>query len=139
MTYSLTLLENLASLYFLTTIFSFIVELFSPFYAYSSKAGEINYSYEYQEKSKKFGRTKLPIAIEWFNYFDSDWTNRLGGFDKLQGSSAYRVTRLGQQNGSMLILQREPFDYRNENHIKKRLQVEKDLELTKLLTLSINL
>lgn len=116
----------------LQEIFIFCAKLFVPFYAYSCKSGEINVSPEHQRIWNMIDTKKVPIAIEWFNYFSPEWVERFGGLEKLLAAPVFQAKPVEALGGVILILQQEPFDYTNADHLRNRHRVEEYLELPRL-------
>ena len=75
---------------------------------------------------------KVPDTIHWFNYFDAEMAERLGGNTKLLSAPAYHVAELESPPGIVLVLQREPFDFHNPAHRQRHEEVAKYLELQRL-------
>lgn len=113
----------------LQKLFVFCLELFRPFYAYFSKSGEININPRYREAFYAVDSDKVPIAIEWFNYFDPGMVQRLGGTEKILSAPGYHKSIVRALGGVLLILQRHPFDYNNAEDLDRRLLVETFLDL----------
>lgn len=122
---------NLLSYENLKSLFKFGIDLFDPHYAYMCKSGEINISEDYKARRKKYLRNKVPIVLEWFNYFNEEWVERLGGDVLLLSSPAMTCKKL--KKGILLILQETPFDYHNLQHIKRRKEVETHIRLDDIL------
>jgi hypothetical protein len=113
-------------------LFKFCIKLFEPYYAYGSKCGEVNHSNSYWQIFQTIDSDKVPVAIEWFNYFDSEMVDRLGGKEKLLSAPVYIIEPDKELNGLLLVLQKEPFDYLNSEHLKNREVVEDYLDLNRL-------
>ncbi len=116
----------------LVEIFRFCLRIFKPYYAYVAEDGEINYSLERQQRRRNIDIGKVPVAIEWFNYFDERWSDRLGGENKLLLAPVFLTESVKELNGITLILQKEPFDYKNPDHLQKRQAVEDYLDFKQL-------
>lgn len=116
----------------LKEIFVFCARLFTPFFSYSCKSGEINVSPERQRIGQMVDTQKVPIAIEWFNYFSPEWVERFGGGEKLLAAPVFQAEPVEELGGIILILQAEPFDYTNPDHLGNRHRVEEYLELPRL-------
>lgn len=116
----------------LKELFGYCIRLFVPFYAFNSKNGEINDSPEYHRLWKSIDVNKVPIAIEWFNYFGPDWVERFGSLEKLLAAPVFLAEPVEELGGAILILQEEPFDYTNPDHLQNRRRVEDYLELPRL-------
>ena len=116
----------------LEQIFLFCVEMFNPFYGFCRKSGEINHSSKMQQLNREVDVRKLPVAIEWFNYFNPDWVSRLGGPERLLAAPALHVDTVSPTNGVILILQEAPFDYLDPVHLENRNSVEEYLQLAQL-------
>lgn len=116
----------------LKEIFVFCARLFVPFWGYSSKSGEINVSSEHQRMWQIIDLDKVPVAIEWFNYFSPEWVERFGGQEKLLAAPVFQAEPVAELGGVVLILQPEPFDYTNPEHLDNRRRVEQYLNLAHL-------
>ncbi|MBE7528764.1 MAG: immunity 52 family protein [Ardenticatenaceae bacterium] len=112
-------------------LFVFGLQLFQPFYAWGTMSGEVNYSEEYR-KRPSLRETDLPPVVEWFNYYDSSIVERLGGLEKLLSVPVFLAEPVEDLGGVILILQQEPFDYTNPDHLENRRRVEEYLELPRL-------
>lgn len=75
---------------------------------------------------------KVPDTIHWFNYFDAEMIERLGGKAKLLSAPAYLVVESESPPGIVLILQREPFDFHNPAHRQRQEEAVKYLDLPRL-------
>ena len=75
---------------------------------------------------------KVPHTIHWFNYFDADMVERLGGKTRLLSAPAYSVAELESPPGVVIVLQREPFDFHNPTHRQRQEAAVKYLELGRL-------
>lgn len=113
-------------------MFTFCIGLFRPYYAYGNKSDEINYSEKREQIWHAIDSDKVPVAIEWFNYFDPAMVERLGGAEKLLSAPVYLAKPVEELGGIMLILQQEPFDYKNPKHLQRRQVVESYLDLSRL-------
>jgi hypothetical protein len=78
---------------------------------------------------------KVPDTIHWFNYFDVETVERLGGKTNLLSAPAYLVVESENPPGIVLILQREPFDFHNPAHRQRQEEVVKYLQLERLYDL----
>ncbi len=57
---------------------------------------------------------EVPQIIHWYNYFGSDFVERLGGAEKLLQAPIHLAERL--EEGILWVLQPEPFDDANPEH-----------------------
>lgn len=92
----------------LETIFYGLVKQFTPFWA--ALVDPDLYTREFQELTFRIDRTKIPETIHWFNFFDLQMAERLGGLSKIQELSAYKIEEINNPPGIVLILQQEQFD-----------------------------
>lgn len=121
------------SLTMLRELFEFCLDLWDPFYGRIQKNGEVNDpTFSYREIANKIILSKVPVAIEWFNYFNAEWVENLGGLDKVLAAPVWHVELVEKSGGVILILQNTPFDYRDSNHLQKRRVVEDYFNLRQL-------
>jgi hypothetical protein len=107
--------------------------LFEPYYGRLEKAGELNDpGSSYREIFNSIDLSKVPATIEWFNYFGPEWVGRFGGVEKLLSAPVVLAEPVEGLGGVVLILQEEPFDYRNPRHLHKRTLAEAHLDLPRL-------
>lgn len=130
-------LEHLSgpkALFSFDTLYGLLIESMRLFGAFSAevsdrelvrrdKAGKIYLSVDV---------TKIPDIVHWFNFFDSDMAERLGGKDKLLRAPAYLVEEVADPPGIVLVLQREPFDYHKGKHRQRWQDVTRYLDLERL-------
>lgn len=117
----------------LQEIFWYCLHLFAPYYGRLQMTGEVNYEASpYREISYTIDLTKVPAAIEWFNYFNPEWVDRLGGLEDFLTAPVLLAEPVEGLGGVVLILQEEPFDYRNPRHLQNRALVEAHLDLPRL-------
>ena len=117
----------------LKALFWFCLDLFIPYFGRLGMSGEVNYEASvYRENSYSIDLTKVPAVIEWFNYFGPEWIERLGGVANLLSAPVFRAEPVEELGGVVLILQEEPFDYTNPEHLHNRHLVEEYLDLPSL-------
>lgn len=118
-------------------LFWYCLHLFAPYYGRLQMTGEVNYEVSpYREIAYTIDLTKVPAAIEWFNFFSPDWVERLGGPEKLLSAPVFLAQPVEELGGVVLILQQEPFDYTNPEHLHNRRRVEQYLNLSQLHQMS---
>ncbi|MEM9776970.1 MAG: hypothetical protein AAF902_20500 [Chloroflexota bacterium] len=133
---------DLAHIYSTAKVFEFIelqaffkmgAMLFNPYYGRLQKFGEASYSESaYDKKFNSIDLSKVPPVIEWFNYFSPSWVERFGGKQFVMSAPVFHAEKVEETGGVILILQEEPFDFMNNEHMNKRKQVEEYLNLPEL-------
>lgn len=73
---------------------------------------------------------KVPITIQWLNYFSHEWVERMGGEKKFQEVPDGEVSWM--QHGLIYIMQREPFTYENPDHVARQRRLHEYFELARL-------
>jgi hypothetical protein len=126
-----TTMFNYEKLY---SLFVELISLFEPFWARITDEELIT--------ADGFGKihlsvdvTKVPATIHWFNYFDDEIADRLGGREKLRSAPVYQVKEWENPPGIILVLQREPFDFHNQEHRQRHAEVTRYLDLDRLQSL----
>lgn len=113
-------------------LFGYCLHLFKPYYGWLEKGVEGDYETAYTEIFNSIDIHKVPVAVHWFNYFSPQWAERLGGLEKLLAAPAFLAEPAEALGGIVLILQEEPFDYKNPDHLRNRHRIEDYLNLRHL-------
>lgn len=125
--------RTILSFHQLKELFRYGLIIFKPYYSRLHKSGEVNYhGSSYEEIGDQIDTSKIPIAIEWFNYFSPSWVDRFGGEQFVLSAPVLHAEKVEETGGVILILQEEPFDFMNDAHMSKRKQVEDYLRLPSL-------
>lgn len=83
----------------------------------------------YEETRTSINTRKVPVTLEWFNFFSWDWATRIGE-KRFDNCPIGEVRRLSY--GLLYIMQNEPFSYDNPEHRSRQQEVNKHFELEKL-------
>jgi len=96
----------------LRSLFRSLVLSLEPDYAVLRRLPPITEDW-YELTRVSIDTTKVPIAIEWMNFFSWDWVRRLGEkkFRRLPEGEFERL-----HTGYLYFLQDEPFSYTNPEH-----------------------
>jgi hypothetical protein len=108
-------------------IFQGLVEVFDPFWGAISN--NLNFQ-RFVKVSQQIDCFKIPSAIHWFNYFDRYVLERLNP-DRVLSAPFHSVVKLKSQ-GVMAILQEEPFNDRDPDHLQRQYEVMEYLNFNEL-------
>lgn len=115
----------------LYTLFTECIKLFQPFWARLADAelmkltavGQLNVSVDL---------TKVPDTIHWLNFYSEELVGRLGGRAVLTAAPAYETREWNDPPGMLLVLQREPFDCHDPEHLARHDRINKYLGIRNL-------
>jgi hypothetical protein len=115
----------------LYTLFTESIKLFQPFWGEVCDH-ELTRTDRIDSLRSSIDRTLIPDTIHWFNYFDEEMVERLGGRTKLRAAPVYQVAEWDNPPGLLLVLGRDPFDYHNPEHRQRHDEITQYLELDRL-------
>jgi len=65
--------------------------------------------------------SKRPM-VHWYNYLGPGLTRQLGGIERVLACPAWRTEQIAELGGVVIILQEEPFDNSNREHLARQNQ-----------------
>jgi hypothetical protein len=74
--------------------------------------------------------TKVPITIQWLNFFNAEWIERLGGEKKFRNVPVGEV--IDMPSGIVFVIQHDPFTYGNPEHVERQKELHKYFGLVEL-------
>jgi hypothetical protein len=112
----------------LRRLFLDFVQSLNPEYAVIRRQPPITDTW-YQEVRVSIDTTKIPVTLEWINYFSWDWVRRLGEkqFERVREGEVKWLS-----NGIIYEIQAEPFSYTNAEHVARQKWANAHFELNKL-------
>ncbi|MGB8648996.1 MAG: hypothetical protein WCF84_27415 [Anaerolineae bacterium] len=110
-------------------LFSMFITLAQPEHAEVMHYPPITETW-YEELRVSIDLTQVPITIQWLNYFNWEWVDRLGGKRKMQQIPEGEVIEV--PSGMILVMQHDPFSYQNPEHVAGQRRLDKYFRLAKL-------
>lgn len=80
----------------------------------------------------KVDTSKVPQLIHWFNYFGPAFIERLGGREHLSAGPVWRVEEIESLSGIIWILQQDPLDAYNSEHLARQQDAMRYLRLPEI-------
>jgi hypothetical protein len=120
--------DGMFSNFQLHSLFRNLVLVLNPDYATLGRLPPIVADW-YEATRVSIDTTKVPVAIEWYNFFSWDWVKRIGKqrFNKIPEGEVEKLPI-----GLIYIMQEEPFSYHNSEHVLRQERLHAHFKLMKL-------
>jgi hypothetical protein len=115
----------------LIDFFSGLIKIFQPFWGAIVDKDQISSEY-YQELRRSVNSEKIPASMHWINYVNESIANRLGGIQLLEEAPIQDFITLNSPKGIIVVLQKEPFDLNNSEHLEHLEKLHKYLGMKNL-------